>query len=82
MFGGEDMSGMFKGGETLVLNRSNNLVKALVTLNGKEGKKEDFDLICSHVYDLAMMGSRGLDANKLEAFLKRSGMILERLANI
>lgn len=82
MFGGEDMGGMFKGGETLVLNRSNNLVKALEILNASEDKKEDFNLICSHVYDLAMMGSRGLDADKLEAFLKRSGMILERLANI
>ena len=51
-------------------------------MEGKEEKKEDFDLICSHVYDLALMGSRGLDADKLEGFLKRSGMILERLANI
>lgn len=82
MFGGEDMSKMFKGGETLILNKSNNLIKALESLEGREDKKEDFDLICSHVYDLALMGSRGLDADKLEGFLKRSGMILERLANI
>lgn len=82
MFGGEDMKGMFKGGETLILNKSNNLIKALEALEGREDKKDDFQLICSHVYDLAMMGSRGLDADKLEAFLKRSGMILERLANI
>lgn len=82
MFGGEDMSKMFKGGETLILNKSNSLIKALEALEGRADKREDFNLICSHVYDLALMGSRGLDADKLESFLKRSGMILERLANI
>ncbi|MGI5997654.1 MAG: molecular chaperone HtpG, partial [Lutispora sp.] len=82
MFGGEDMSKMFKGEETLILNKSSNLIKALEALLDREEKKEDFQMICSHVYDLALMGSRGLDADKLETFLKRSGMILERLANI
>ena len=82
MFGGEDMSKMFKGEETLILNKSNNLIKALEILMDREDKKEDFNMICSHVYDLALMGSRGLDADKLEEFLKRSGMLLERLAKI
>ncbi|SHI73816.1 molecular chaperone HtpG [Lutispora thermophila] len=82
MFGAEEMNKMFKGEETLILNKSNNLVKALGSLMDKEEKKEDFQMICSHIYDLALMGSRGLDGDKLEAFLKRSGMILERLANI
>lgn len=81
MFGGEDMSKMFKGEETLILNKSNSLIKALEALEGRDDKSDDFNLICSHVYDLALMGSRGLDADKLEGFLKRSGMILERLAN-
>lgn len=82
LFGGEDMSKMFKGEETLILNKTNNLIKVLSEMVDKEEKKEDFNLICSHVYDLALMGSRGLDADKLERFLQRSGEILERLANI
>lgn len=82
LFGGDDMNRMFKGEETLILNKSNNLIKALENLLDKEDRKEDFNMICSHIYDLALMGSRGLDADKLEAFLKRSGMILEKLANI
>lgn len=82
LFGGDDMNRMFKGEETLILNKSNNLIKALENLLDKEDRKEDFNMICSHIYDLALMGSRGLDADKLEAFLIRSGMILEKLANI
>ena len=82
LFGGEDMSKMFKGEETLILNKTNNLIKILSEMVDKEEKKEDFNIICSHVYDLALMGSRGLDADKLERFLQRSGEILERLANI
>ena len=81
MFGGEDMSHMFKGEETLVLNKNNNLIKILGELAENEDKKEEFQLISKHVYDLALMGSRGIEADKLEEFLKRSGDILERLAN-
>lgn len=82
LFGGEDMTGMFKGEETLVLNKANNLIKVLAELAEREDKKEDFELITAHIYDLALMGSRGIEADKLEGFLKRSGEILERLAGI
>lgn len=82
VFGGEDMSAMFKGEETLVLNKANGLVKRLVDIAENDEKKEEFELICKHIYDLALMGSRGMEADKLEGFLKRSGEILERLANI
>lgn len=82
LFGGDDMSGMFKGQETLVLNKNNSLINILYEMANKEDKKEDFKLICNHIYDLALMGSRGIEADKLEGFLKRSGEILERLANM
>ncbi len=82
LFGGEDMSHMFKGQETLVLNRNNSLVDTLYEMADKEEKQDDFKLICNHIYDLALMGSRGLEADKLEGFLKRSSEILERLAGM
>ncbi len=82
MWGGDDMSNMFQGEETLVLNNTNNLVKKLMELADNEDNKDNFNLIVRQMYDLALIGSRGIEGDNLEGFIKRSEEILERLVNI
>ena len=76
MYGmGNDMDpAMFgmEGGETLVLNANNNLVQYV--LNNPEG--EHTALICQHLYDLAQLSNKPLDAEAMTNFIARSNEIL------
>lgn len=80
MFGGMDMSHMFSQEETLVLNRSNSLIQVLVGLSQKDGGKDDANMICQHIYDLAMLAHRQLEPDAMTRFVERSNMILGKLA--
>ncbi|HZK34944.1 MAG TPA: molecular chaperone HtpG [Bacillota bacterium] len=86
----QEMSRRFGGGmgfggmpteETLVLNISNPLVKRLLEYEGSEDKKEDSDLICKHIYDLAMISLKPLEPAEMTEFIKRSNLLLTRLAD-
>jgi molecular chaperone HtpG len=79
MFGGADMKSMFPDEETLVLNRNSQLIKALVSMKNDVDKKEDAALICEHIYDLALIGNKQLDADAMARFIERSNKILEKL---
>ncbi|MEE1312193.1 MAG: molecular chaperone HtpG [Lachnospiraceae bacterium] len=65
MFGLED-------GETLVLNANNNLVKYVI----EHPDGEHTDLICKHLYDLAELANKPLDAESMTKFIARSNEIL------
>lgn len=80
--GGMDMRSMFPDEQTLVLNRSNNLIKALIKLKDIEDKKADSDMICRHIYDLAMMSHKQLEPEAMTKFIERSNQLLARLADI
>lgn len=67
--------------ETLVLNINNPLVKKLVEYEGKEDKKEDTDLILRHIYDLAMISLKPLEPQEMSEFIKRSNLLLTKLAD-
>ncbi len=82
MFGGTDAGAMFPEDQTLVLNKSNNLIQSLLKIKDCEDRKEDVKLICLQVYDLALMGHRQLEPEALEKFIERSNQILERLAAV
>lgn len=79
MFPGMDTANMFQNEETLVLNRKNNLVKAILSKNNDESKKEDIKLIGEHIYDLAMMSHKQLDGEAMAKFISRSNKILAKL---
>ena len=79
-FGGMNVDSMFPSEETLVINRKNNLIKSIIELNSDDNKKEDVNLICEHVYDLAMMSHKQLNAEQMTKFIERSNKILERIA--
>jgi len=80
MFGGMDMPGLYESEETLVLNTSNPLVKTLTAIKAQEDRKEDVELICRHLYDLAMMSHKPLAMEQMTQFIERSNKILERIA--
>ena len=81
-FGGMDAGGMFPEDKTLVLNRNNNLIKALVRLKDNDGRKDDADLICQHIFDLAMMSNKQLEPEAMTKFIDRSNTLLARLADM
>ena len=79
MFGGMDVRGMFPEEHTLVLNRKNSLIKSILKLKNAEDRKEDVNMICQQVYDIAMMSHKQLDPEAMTRFIERSNRILERL---
>jgi len=79
MYGGFGGMPAFENEETLVLNKNNSLIKGLISLKDQEDRHNDVDLICRHVYDLAMMSHKPLDAGSMAQFIQRSNQILERM---
>ncbi len=79
MFPGMNMEDMFKSDETLVLNRKNNLVQAILNMKEDESKKEDLKLVEEHIYDLARMSQKQLDSESMAKFISRSNKILSKL---
>lgn len=65
--------------ETLVLNGNNNVVKLLLNIKDDENKKQETNLICNQIYDLATMSHKHLDMNAMTNFIERSNKILEML---
>ena len=68
---GMDMS-MFGGGETLILNANNALVKYI--LEHTEGER--VDMFCNQLYDLAMLANKPLPAEEMTDFVTRSNEIM------
>lgn len=69
-----------KPDETLILNSNHKLVQLICKWKGNEDKKEDLDLICRQVYDLALMSHKALSSEEMTAFIDRSNLLLEKLA--
>ncbi len=79
----EEFKKMFadiKPDETLVLNKSNKLIQLILRLKDKAEKKEDLELVCHQVYDLALMSHKALSSEEMTKFIDRSNIILEKLA--
>lgn len=76
MWGNDNnMPGMFKDEETLVINGSNALVKAIIEMD--EGEKRD--MMAGQIYDLAQISHKTLDADSMEQFLTRTTKMMEML---
>lgn len=84
MFGmpGMDAGSMFPDERTLVLNRNNSLIQALVKLSDNSSRKDDVKLICQQVYDLAMLSHKQFEPEAMTAFIERSNKLLEKLAEM
>ncbi len=71
-----------KPDETLVLNSNHKLIQLICDWKAKEEKKEDLDLLCHQVYDLALMSHKTLSPEEMTAFIDRSNLLLEKLAEM
>jgi molecular chaperone HtpG len=80
LFGRRDLQNMYTNEETLVLNAGNPLVQAVLRLKEQPEKQEELDLICRHLYDLAMLSHKQLEPTALTDFIARSNKILIMLA--
>lgn len=89
-----DMSAMmqqqtpqFPDEHILLVNTTHPLIQNLVNLSsgaiaigdGSSPSAELANLICHHVYDLALMAQKGFDAEGMNAFVERSNQVLTRL---
>jgi len=80
-FGGLSM-GALPEDRTLVLNKKNVLIQRLCELKGREDRKADVEMICRHVYDLAMLNHKPLEPEEMAEFVRRSNQLLTRLAEL
>jgi molecular chaperone HtpG len=73
----------------LLVNTAHPLIKNLVQLSsgsiiGADGTSPSGELanmICQHIYDLALMAQKGFDANGMKAFVQRSNQVLTTLTD-
>jgi len=79
IFGRSDMVNMFPKEETLVLNKNNSLIKSILKLYKSGNKKDDVQMICQHIYDLAVMSHKQLEPDMMTKFIERSNKLLSKL---
>jgi molecular chaperone HtpG len=78
MFGGGAMDeNLFPMEETLVINGNNKLINVLLDL--PEDKKEDAQVVCHHIYDLAMLSYKQMSPEDMNEFIIRSNEILLKI---
>jgi molecular chaperone HtpG len=71
----------------LVVNTAHPLIQNLANLSqgsiiqgeGESPSGQLVNLICQHVYDLALMNQKGFDAEGMKSFVERSSQVLTRL---
>jgi molecular chaperone HtpG len=71
----------------LLVNTAHPLIQNLANLNqgsiiqgdGQSTTDQLVNLICQHVYDLALMSQKGFDAEGMKSFVERSNEVLTKL---
>lgn len=71
----------------LLVNTSHPLIQNLINMSqgsiiqgdGQSPTTQMVDMMCQHIYDLALMAQRGFDAQGMKAFVERSNQVLTRL---
>ncbi len=71
------LGGDLPSDETLVLNKNHKLVK--YTLEHMYEENELSDLVAKQLYDLAVLSHKPLSGEQMNAFIKRSNLIMEKL---
>lgn len=79
--GGEDLAEKMLAEHTLVLNSNHPLIQNLQNLAGKSGAEQDVNLICEHVYELAMMAHRPLNPTQMSRFVSNANKVLQLMAS-
>ncbi|NJO98167.1 MAG: molecular chaperone HtpG [Pleurocapsa sp. CRU_1_2] len=71
----------------LIINTAHPLIQNLLDLNkttiiqGGDNSNSMVNLMCNHIYDLALMSQKAFDAEGMKAFVERSNQVLTNLTN-
>lgn len=84
----QEMAG-FPEEHILLVNTAHPLIQHLASLSqgsiiqegGKSPSAELAEMICQHVYDLALMAQKAFDADGMKSFVERSNEVLTRLTD-
>jgi molecular chaperone HtpG len=84
----QDRSMGFPEDHVLLINTSHPLIQNILELNqgaiiqgsGESPTAEMVNLMCQHVYDLALMAQKAFDAEGMKAFVERSNQVLTKLS--
>ena len=69
----------------LTINTAHPLIQNILELNkgtiiqGGDDSNSMVNLMCNHIYDLALMSQKGFDADGMKAFVERSNKVLTNL---
>ena len=80
MFGGMEMPNMFME-KTLVINNNNSIIKKLASVDF-ESKKDDINLICQYILDLALIANKELSSEEMNDFINRSNELLNKVIEL
>ena len=76
----------FPEDHVLVVNTAHPLIQNLANIGGSiiqtEGtspNQELVNLVCQHIYDLALMAQKGINADGMNTFVERSNQVLTKL---
>lgn len=75
-FAGMDLGMNLQEEKTLVINEKNPIIQKILSLKDNEEKKENIDLICNQIIDLALLSNRELKPEELESFIQRSNKLM------
>ena len=81
-FAGMSFGMDLKEEKTLVINKNNPLVKKLLSLKDNQDKKEDINVICNQIVDLALLSNKELNAEELDLFIKRSNQLMSKVISL
>lgn len=77
MYGGMNFPMPEDNDETLVLNRKNKVIDNLIRMS--KDNREMAVLMAAHVYDMAVLGNKRPDADRINKIIERSNIILGKI---
>jgi molecular chaperone HtpG len=77
----------FPEDHVLVVNTAHPLIQNLANINkgsivqaeGSSPNQALVNLVCQHIYDLALMAQKGINADGMNTFVERSNQVLTKL---
>ena len=81
-FAGMDLGMSFEEEKTLVINDNSPIIKKLVSLKDDESKKDQIELICNQIVDIALLANKELDAKELDEFINRNNKLMNMLIGL
>ena len=81
-FAGMDLGMNLQEEKTLVINEKNPIIQKILSLKDNEEKKENIDLICNQIIDLALLSNKELKPEELESFIQRSNKLMGMVISV